>query len=254
VKLDPARWPTRLQWTTLAVIAALGLLGVVGLVPEPVWAGYVIVYPGVIGAFIWRFDRVGYGEIASWTTPMTLVMTAAVLLAPAPVGVVLGVACGVWLGAFIIWLPPVRWWYRWVLHRPAPGLCGEWQGLLPWRFVREPAATRLAGDRIFEADRASNAFIDELMAGGDRSKLTRKATRLAADALRESRKRGIWQQAWAARATWLSALASQLAGPETEAGARRVNELAEAYGAALASALENAKKIDPTLVSADPER
>jgi hypothetical protein len=75
---------------------------------------------GASGAIIWRADGIAWLDTASWTIPLSIwVFIAWVSFSDVPYLVAGLVATG-WVAAFIFWLPPVRWWYRWVLRKDPP--------------------------------------------------------------------------------------------------------------------------------------
>lgn len=69
---------------------------------------------------MWWADGVAWRDIASWAVPLAgLILVAWLGLDQIPY-VIAGLIAMVWLGSFIFWLPPVHWWYRWVLRRDPP--------------------------------------------------------------------------------------------------------------------------------------
>jgi hypothetical protein len=124
--LDPERWPPLVQWAVLAAVA-VSAFGCQAMGPGagPLGLVWSVAAPAVGGALIWRFDGVRWADIGSWTLPMTgwIVLSLAVIPGSARFLVAFGVAL-VWLLVFVLWLPPVRWWYRHVLRRQMPGGLG----------------------------------------------------------------------------------------------------------------------------------
>ena len=75
---------------------------------------------GACGAIIWRADGIAWLDTASWTVPLSIwVLVAWVSFSEARF-LVAGLMAMAWFAAFIFWLPPVRWWYRWVLRKGVP--------------------------------------------------------------------------------------------------------------------------------------
>jgi hypothetical protein len=122
MRLDPARWSDRELAAALATI--MGTLLVVTLTGNlhGMLGGLAIgVAIATFGAVIWRSDAIPWVDIASWTVPLAaLFLIAWVFLADVPY-LIAGLLLAAWLASFIFWLPPVRWWYRWVLRRGGPG-------------------------------------------------------------------------------------------------------------------------------------
>ena len=121
---DPARWPDRLQnaalaiWlivTTLTWVIGPSTLGSIG-------ALWLIIAPGTLGALIWRFDRLPWWDIATWTVAMTAWILVVLVILDAPGRWVIAYTPALlWTAAFVFWLPPVRLWYRFVIRKPMPG-------------------------------------------------------------------------------------------------------------------------------------
>jgi hypothetical protein len=105
VRLDPARWSERSQ----------------GFAKTPLVPGWLAVALGAFGALYWRTLGIPWGDIASWTIPLTLWM-ATVLTVPPPLpwGLLGWIAGSVWFSLFVAGTPFVPWWYRSVLHKPFP--------------------------------------------------------------------------------------------------------------------------------------
>jgi hypothetical protein len=121
-RLDPARWPERVQWALLAAVAISAFAcQAIGPGVGPLGLAWTVAAPAAMGALIWRFDGVRWAEIGSWTLPMTgwIVLTLAVIPG-SPRNIVAFGGALVWLLVFVFWLPPVGWWYRRVLRRQMP--------------------------------------------------------------------------------------------------------------------------------------
>ena len=96
---------------------------------------------------------------------------------------------------------------------------------LPRWILGETFAARLAWARFEDSVMATNEVVRKINAGGRESTGRQSIERLAADARRESRRGGIWQEAWAAHAAWLDGLA-EIVGTEPSAEAlQKVNVL-----------------------------
>ena len=120
MKVDPARWPVRLQWAALAALAALAFILGGPHALGPIGTASLVVIPGVIGALTWRYSGLSWWDIASWTIPLTLwVLVAPVAVPPSSRWLVIAAPATLWWMTFIFWLPPARW-YRFVLRKPYP--------------------------------------------------------------------------------------------------------------------------------------
>ena len=121
MRLDPARWRGDRVLIVSAAIAGLLTVGsLTGALHGTVGGALLATGVGAVGAVIWRSDAIPWVDIASWTVPLAvLLLIAWVFLADVPY-LIAGLALAGWLASFIFWLPPVRWWYRWVLRKDLP--------------------------------------------------------------------------------------------------------------------------------------
>jgi hypothetical protein len=96
---------------------------------------------------------------------------------------------------------------------------------LPRRLLGETFAARLAWARFEDSVMATNAVVRRINAGeGDDA--GRKALGGLADAARrESRRGGIWQEAWAADAAWIDGLIDLVGTAPSPEALRHVNDL-----------------------------
>lgn len=116
---------------------------------------------------------------------------------------------------------------------------------LPRRLLGGRFDARLAWTRFEESLVASNAVIRPTSGPEDPGDRRAAMHRLAVAARRESRRRGTWQEAWVAQATWLEAQ-EQLAGIEPTADqVRHVHELLVDLDGAHMLAIERTAVLDP---------
>ena len=102
------------------VFAIVGALLITGVIDGRMAGLLFALSVAGFGAGVWWADGVAWLEIASWTAPLAgLILVAWIAFDPIPY-VITGLIVMAWLGSFIFWLPPVRWWYRWVLRRDPP--------------------------------------------------------------------------------------------------------------------------------------
>ena len=127
--LDPARWPTPVRLTILGLLLVL-VAAAVFLDPRSTVATMgVLLVPAIVGGLIWRFDGLPWIDIASWTLPLVLWTAILESILPRSVSLLVGgVTVGGWVYAFIFWTRVTRWWYRWLLRKPFPGLRTETGG------------------------------------------------------------------------------------------------------------------------------
>ena len=107
--LDPARWPTRLQFSILVVLVLVtGIIWFIGTPTTigPILTAWLVLAPAVVGAFLWRFEHIPWPVILSWTAPLTAWIAGSLVLVHAPVRwVVAYTPAGLWLATFIFWTP-----------------------------------------------------------------------------------------------------------------------------------------------------
>ncbi len=98
----------------IAIVGAAVIAGVIhGKVAGVLLAGSVAGF----GASVWWADGVAQRDIASWTVPLAGLILVAWIALDGIAYVIAGLIALAWLGSFILWLPPVQWWYRWALRR-----------------------------------------------------------------------------------------------------------------------------------------
>jgi hypothetical protein len=129
-KLDPARWSERSQGIALLAVIAM-FLGVIvggffGFGRDAVLPACLVVSLGAFGALYWRTLGVPWGDIASWTVPLTIWMAAVVAVPPPlPWGILGWVAGCAWFSLFVAGTPVIPWWYGAVLRKPFPSALQE---------------------------------------------------------------------------------------------------------------------------------
>jgi hypothetical protein len=96
---------------------------------------------------------------------------------------------------------------------------------LPRWLLGETFAARLSWARFEDSVVATNAVVRRINAGGGDDAGRAALGRLADGARRESRRRGIWQEAWAAHAAWLDGLGDLVGTEPSPAALRHVNDL-----------------------------
>jgi len=121
MRLDLARWRgDRVLIVPLAIFGLLAVGSLTGALHGAVGGALLAIGVGAAGAVIWRSDAIPWVDIASWTVPLaTLLLIAWVFLTDVPY-LIAGLSLAGWLASSIFWLPPVRWWYRWVLRKGLP--------------------------------------------------------------------------------------------------------------------------------------
>jgi hypothetical protein len=121
MKLDPARWPaSSVPAIPALIIALLAVLTITGVLHGTAGGVLFAVGVGAFGAIIWRADGIAWLDTASWTVPLSIWMLVAWVSFSEVPYLAAGLVAAAWLASFIFWLPPVRWWYRWVLRRDFP--------------------------------------------------------------------------------------------------------------------------------------
>lgn len=131
--MDPASWPEPIRMPILGGLIVLMIATVVLDASSDLALIVGPIVPPLVGGLIWRFDRLPWIDVLSWTVPLALWIAVAWMILPG-LGLLGSIAGGVsvaaWISAFIFWTRVARWWYRAVLRKP-----------YPW-----PAATRSARD------------------------------------------------------------------------------------------------------------
>ena len=122
MRMDPAHWPEPAQWLAFLAIATTAFLAqVAGPGRGLVATAWMVIAPAIAGGLIWRGGGAPWIDIAGWTLPMTGWIILALTLVPGPARYVLAFGGAfIWLMLFLLWLPPVAWWYRVVLRRKPP--------------------------------------------------------------------------------------------------------------------------------------
>jgi hypothetical protein len=121
----------------------------------------------------------------------------------------------------------------------------RWVARLPRWLLGKQFAARLAWTRFEESLVAANAVVRQVDADADQGRRQATMNRLASQARRESRRGGIWQEAWSAYATWLEGIAS-LVGLEISADkVHHVHDLLADLDGAHMLAIEQTALLDP---------
>ena len=225
-RLDPINWP---PGTGLALLIAWAAFAVV----SAVWLHQLLWTALPIGLTLYLFaERYPWRLIFAFVAPLVLLTGSAQAIAStdAPTLVAFGiylVACAYFS---IVTCIPDR--DRWIARLPA------------W-FLGARFAARLAWVRFEDSLVAANAAVHEV--GADDHQAERHATmdRLATLARRESRRDGVWHEAWDALAAWLEALSELVGAEPTPDQVRQVHRLLGELDAAHMSAVERTTILDP---------
>jgi hypothetical protein len=127
----------------------------------------------------------------------------------------------------------------------------RWIARLPSWLLGERFAGRLAWARFEAATLAANAVVRQIDANVGKEGRQAAIQRLATEARRESRRGGIWQEAWSAQAGWLDGLGELGATKPSADTIRRVNDALSAMNGAHLVAIERTTGADPA--PPDPE-
>jgi hypothetical protein len=120
----------------------------------------------------------------------------------------------------------------------------RWIGRLPRWLLGERFAVRMVWAHFEDSLVAANAVVRQVSAGGDDGGRRTTVHRLAIAARRESRRSGIWQEAWAAHAAWLDGLEELLDTKPTADSFRHLNDLLSDMNGAHMRAIERATVVD----------
>jgi hypothetical protein len=125
---DPATWRQSIRVPILGALIVLMAVTIALGQRSGIATVVAAVIPAVVGGSIWRFDRLPWIDIVSWTVPLMVWSAAVVSILPSlgPAGWIFGgISVAGWEYAFIFWTPVTRWWYRSVLRKPYPGSRGD---------------------------------------------------------------------------------------------------------------------------------
>jgi len=226
-RLDPTDWPSG-----------------TGAVVFVAWVAYAVASTAWVHLLLWTVLPLGltlylFAERYPWRVILILIVPLTLLTAFSQV-VAISSEASTWV-AFGIYLVACGY-FSLVVCYPNRD---RWIGRLPVRLLGERFAARLAWARFEEALAAANALVRQINAREDQDARQTAINRLAVEARRESRRGGIWQEAWAAQAAWLEGL-GQLVGMEPTADRfRHVNDLLEESDEAHMLAIERAAVVDP---------
>jgi hypothetical protein len=121
---DPATWRESIR---IPILAALIVLMAVTIALGPrsgIATVMTSIVPPVVSGAIWRFERLPWIDILSWTLPLVVWIAGLMWILPSvgPIGwIVGGTSVAAWVYAFIFWTRVTRWWYRAALRKPYPG-------------------------------------------------------------------------------------------------------------------------------------
>ena len=124
---DPATWRESIRVAILGGLMVCLVLVFAAAPRSPIATVATAVIPAVIGGLIWRFDRLPWADILSWTVPLGLWTAVALAVLPRlgpPGWIAGGLSVAAWFSAFIFWTSVTKWWYRVVLRKPYPGSAG----------------------------------------------------------------------------------------------------------------------------------
>jgi hypothetical protein len=225
--LDPTNWPTG-----------------TGTVLFVVWLVYAVASTVWVHVLLWTVLPFGLAlyMVAAWypwrvvllcVVPLTLVTAYAQVVATSP-------DSPIWV-AFAIYLVACGYFSFVVSYDNLD----RWIARLPGWLLGERFAARMAWARFEASVVAANAVVHEVSAGGDNSGRRTAIHRLAIAARREARRRGIWQEAWAAQAAWLEGLEELVDSAATADGFRHVNDLLTHMNDAHVLAIERVEAFDP---------
>ncbi|MFL5673761.1 MAG: hypothetical protein ACJ779_02035 [Chloroflexota bacterium] len=226
-RLDPINWPAGtgialfIAWAAFAVVTGL-------------WATVLLctVLPAGLALFLIA-ERYPWRVVLLLVVPLAILTIVAQVLATWPVAptwlafAIYVLACGIF--SFVL-LAPDR---------------DEWVARLPVWFLGEAFDARLAWPRFEHSLVAANASVRQLDAVETDSEPERVIDRLAEEARVAARRGGIWQDAWAALATWLEELHEVARPTPAPDQARRIHELLADLDGAHMLALERTGAIDP---------
>lgn len=226
-RLDPTNWPPG-----------------TGTVLFVVWLAYAVVCTVWVHGLLWTVLPAGltlylFAAWYPWRVVMLLVVPVVVLTAYSQV-IAASPDSPIWI-AFAIYVVACGYFSFLVSYENL----NRWIARLPTWILGERFAARLAWIRYENAAVAANALVRQVGVAGDQGASATAIAGLAAGARREARRRGIWQEAWAAQAGWLEGL-GELAGTKPSADRlRHVNELLETMNDAHMLAIERTSAIDP---------
>jgi hypothetical protein len=226
-RLDPTNWPTG-TGTVLFVVWLVYAVASTVWVYELLWTvlPFGLTLYMVAGWYPWRV-------VLLFVVPLTLVTAFAQVVATSP-------DAPIWV-AFAIYLVACGYFSFVVSYEKLD----RWIGRLPKWLLGERFTARAAWTRFEDSVVAANAVVHQVSAGGDNSGRRTAIHRLAVAARRETRRGGIWQEAWAAQAAWLEGLEELVGTEPTADGFRQVNVLLEQMNGAHMLAIERATVVDP---------
>ena len=203
-------------------------------VASEVWVHLLLwtVLPSALTLYLLT-ERYRWRVVLIFVVPLTLLTASSQVVAIAPV-------TPIWV-AFAIYLIPCSYFSFVVCFPNRDG----WIARLPGWLLGERLAGRRAWARFEESVVAANAVVRLFNASEDQGGMQAAIHRLAMEARRESRRGGIWQEAWVAHATWLEGL-GKLIGVERSADqVRHVNGLRVESDGAQMLAIERTAVVDP---------
>ena len=226
-RLDPTNWPSGtgpvlvFAWFAYAVASA-------------VWAHPLLwtVLPSGLTLYLFA-ERYPWRVVLIFVVPLTLLTASSQVVAISP-------DAPIWV-AFAIYVIACGY-FSFVLCYPNRD---GWIARLPGWLLGERFEARLAWARFEESVVAANAVVRQIDASEDHGAMQAAIHRLAMEARRELRRGGIWQEAWAAHATWLEGL-GKLVGIEPSADqVRHVGDLLAELNGAHMLAIERTAVVDP---------
>lgn len=225
-RLDPTNWPTG-----------------TGTVIFGAWLAYAVASTVWVHILLWTVLPSGltlylFAERYPWRVVLIFVVPLTLLTAFSQV-VAISSDAPTWV-AFAIYLIACGCFSLIVCHPNRDG----WIARLPGWFLGERFAAHLAWAQFEQAVVAANVVVRQINARDDQGGMQAAIHRLAIGARLESRRGGTWQEAWAARATWLEGLGKLVDIEPSADELRHVNDLLAESDEAHMLAIERTAVLD----------